>query len=144
MNSYTEYAVWLVRVLAGLLLVIIGVQPSQPIMTSNNLTIYLVTLHLTHAYMLDVGLRFLFVGLGLAIMRGIRTRFLAAFMLVMTIFQPNLILQHNPTFSIENSPLMLLILALSVLVVREAGEIYLSNRLKLSTTCTHHLVASCR
>lgn len=103
------------------MLVLIGVQPIQPMHMYHTAGIYPVTLQTTNVLMLDVSLRILFVAFGLAIMLGIRTRLLAAFMLAVTTFQTILCFPNNPTITLENAFLGFLLMALAILVTRGGG-----------------------
>lgn len=121
MTNLNQYCAWFIRITAGLMLVLIGTQPIQPMHLIHDAGIYPVTLQTTDVPMLDVSLRILFVAFGLAIMVGIRTRLLAAFMLAVTTFQTILCFPHDPTMTLGHAFLGFLLMALAILVSRGGG-----------------------
>ncbi|KIN65172.1 hypothetical protein Z946_4072 [Sulfitobacter noctilucicola] len=121
MKRPTDYVAWMARIFAGLLLVVIGLQPVTGAHEHHRETFYPIFLMSTEVYALDILLRLLFVVFGVAIMLGIRSRLLAAFMLAVTLLQAAHCLVENAEVNFGHSMLFLLIAILSILIVRGGG-----------------------
>lgn len=121
MRHISDYIALFIRMSAGLLLVTIGFQPLDTTGLHGLSPVIPVCLHSTNVLVLDVMLRALFVVFGLAILLGVRTRLLSAFMLSVTLLAGSICIQTPGALLPNHLMLFVLIMGLSVLVLRGGG-----------------------
>lgn len=121
MKQLSPYIAWALRITSGMLLVLIGVQSIEPTTAHHSSTIFPIVLATTNVLLLDVLLRVLFVGFGIAIMLGIRTRLLSAFMFAVTLLTASICIQACINLNSGHVLLGYLIGGLATLIVRGGG-----------------------
>lgn len=104
-----------------MVLVLIGLQSIEPPVIHDAGSMLPVILLSTNVLLLDVLLRVLFVVFGIAIMLGIRTRLLSAFMLAVTILTASVCIQTFVHMDVAHLFLAYLVVGLATLVVRGGG-----------------------
>lgn len=122
MINFTDYIVWMVRVTTGILLGLIGIQPLDIQHNFGTDPVYPVILSDTNVLLLDVILRVLFIVFGLAIILGIRTRLIAAFMLSVTLLESIQCLHIHQSWTAGHVALALTLLGLCALIVKGGGQ----------------------
>ena len=104
-----------------MLLILIGSQSIDAPNMHQAHTVYPILLHSTNVLLLDVLLRILFVVFGLAIMLGVRTRLVAAFMLSVTLLTAIACFETSHQMGSGHLLLAYLIAGLATLIVRGGG-----------------------
>ena len=121
MKQVFPYIAWAIRVTSGMVLVLIGLQSIEPPVIHDASSMLPVILLSTNVLLLDVLLRVLFVVFGIAIMLGIRTRLLSAFMLAVTILTASVCIQTFVHMDVAHLFLAYLVVGLATLIVRGGG-----------------------
>ncbi len=118
MNIISDIGVWGVRVVTGLILFWIGLQPITVHHAAPLIETFPLTLSATNMFFMDVMLRLAFLVFGLAIVLGVRTRVSASIMLVLTMAQAVQCIHTHSEWTIGKVFVSLAIVGLCVLVVQ--------------------------
>ena len=111
-----------IRLATGAIMVMIGIQPLSLYIGGFGATMFTVVLTDTNVLIIDILLRLLFVVTGLAIMFGIRTRLLSAYILSVLLLQAIHCIHSNPTWTPGHILLAASIMGLSLLISFGGGH----------------------
>ncbi len=121
MKQVFPYIAWAIRISSGMVLIFIGLQSIEAPTVYQGDSLYPILFKSTNVLLLDVLLRVLFVVFGTAIMLGIRTRLLSAFMLSVTLLTAISCINECEHIRIGQYILAYLIAGLATLIVRGGG-----------------------
>ena len=121
MRQLFPYIAWAIRITSGMVLILIGLQSIEASIAHDGSALYPILLKSTNVLLLDVLLRVLFVVFGIAIMLGVRTRVLSAFILSVTLLTAIPCIQGCEQVRVGHFLLAYLIAGLATLIVRGGG-----------------------
>lgn len=121
MRHFSDYIALFIRMTAGFLLVMTGFQPLDVAGIHDLNPVIPVYLQSTNVLVLDVMMRGMFAMFGIAILLGVRTRLLSAFILSVTLMVASICIQVPSSPLPNHFMLFILIMGLGVLVLRGGG-----------------------
>jgi uncharacterized membrane protein YphA (DoxX/SURF4 family) len=121
MRQTSDYFALSIRMTAGVLLIFTSFQPINSDSVHQMNPLLPLCMPSTNVMLLDVLLRGMFIGFGLFILLGVRTRLLSAFILSVTLMLGSICIQEPGGLMTNHLILFALVIALAVLILRGGG-----------------------